>query len=74
MYLISVVGELTSRTMAKRLGTLANRPKMLAKRIVGETTVIQKNTLLSNATPIRVYKMKSADCTQAVLDCRLSTD
>ena len=34
----------------------------------------QKNILFSNATPIGVYKMQSADCTQAVLDCRFSTD
>ena len=31
-------------------------------------------SLLSNATPIGVYKMQIADCTQAVLDCRTSTD
>ena len=34
----------------------------------------QKNILLSNATPIGVYKMQTADCTQAVLDCRSFTD
>ena len=34
----------------------------------------QKNILLSNATPIGVYKMQSADCTQVVLDCRSSRD
>ena len=34
----------------------------------------QKNILLSNATPIGVYKTQSADSTQAVLDCRFSTD
>ena len=28
----------------------------------------------SNATPIGVYKMQIADCTQAVLECRSSTD
>ena len=33
----------------------------------------QKNVLLSNATPIGVHKMHSADCTQVVLDCRFST-
>ena len=33
----------------------------------------QKNVLLSNATPIGVHKMQSADCTRAVLDCRFST-
>ena len=27
----------------------------------------------SNATPIGVHKMQSADCTRAVLDCRFST-
>jgi len=37
------VGELTSRTLAKRLRTLSNRPKTLAnetlaKQLVGETT------------------------------------
>ena len=34
----------------------------------------QKNILFSNATPIGVYKMQSADCTRAVLDCLSSTD
>ena len=39
------VGELTRKTLAKRLRTLANRPKTmanesLAKRLVGETTAI----------------------------------
>ena len=34
----------------------------------------QKNILFSNATPIGVYKTQSADCTQAVLDCRSATD
>ena len=35
---------------------------------------VMRIILLSNATPISVYKMQSADCTQLVLDCRSSTD
>ena len=33
----------------------------------------QKNVLLSNASPIGVHKMQSADCIRAVLDCCFST-
>ena len=45
---VFIVGELTSRTLAKRLTTLANRPETLAneslaKRLVGETTAIPNN-------------------------------
>ena len=44
-YWIYDVGELTGRALAKRLRTLANRPKTLAKRVVGETTAIRASNI-----------------------------
>ena len=53
------VGELTRKTLAKRLRTLANRPKTLAneslaKRLVGETTAI----------PLDIYRVTERTCSQ----------
>ena len=51
----------------------ASSPMIIHNTYPGYSSNDQKNVLLSNATPIGVHKMQSADCTRAVLGCRFST-